>query len=138
MLRRNDHAAARLESLQTMETIIMRKLAALTAIVLSAYSLSPAWAEQVPGSKTIMPSGGMTVQEGVQTEPTACPDGSKPNAPDTAASDKPTETSITVAPPAQDAENDNQELCPPSGESTTNSGVNADDTPAAVEAPSMK
>lgn len=110
----------------------MRTLFTLVGMVFALIAVLPAVAQ-------IAPAGGTTLQEGVVTTPTPCPDGSQPadisSAPN---SSEPTDTSTPPVPVTSGAVVGSKPLCPPSGQTTTGAGVDPTDTPAAVAAPSMK
>ena len=109
------------------------RFAALVALVLSAASPQIVLAQVDPdtpaGVQDVAPGGGLTVQDGVTTEATLCPDGSKPELQDAAGDGATTE--------AADGEN-KRYLCPDTAATTSGSGVDADESATGTPTPTMK
>lgn len=102
----------------------------LLCVALICLAAPSAMAQQTTGpaegTQDVAPAGGLSTQDGVVTEPTLCPDGTKPVL-------KEGETPAAATPEAP-----LHYMCPDGTEIVVGSGVHADDSPANTRTPSMK
>ncbi len=78
------------------------------------------------GTQDVAPAGGLSTQPGITTEPTLCPDGSKPTLKEGEATG-PTEPGAKL-----------HYLCPDGSEITMGGGADPGETPTNIETPTMK
>src|SRR4051812_5605128 len=79
------------------------------------------------GTQDVAPAGGLSIQEGITTVPTKCPDGSAPVL-------KVGEEKAATS----DADAIKHYVCPDGSEITVGSGVDEDDSAASTPTPTMK
>ena len=109
------------------------EIAAVLATLLACLSPQIALAQVDPatpaGVQDVAPAGGLTVQDGVTTDATLCPDGSQPKL-----QDAPEELESTEQTPGENK----RYLCPDTAATTTGAGVDADESATGTPTPSMK
>ena len=104
-------------------------LGCMLAALSPQLSLAQVNPETPAGVQDVAPGGGLTVQDGVTTEATLCPDGSK-----AVLQDAPAEVESTE----QKTGENKRYLCPDTAATTTGAGVDADESATGTPTPAMK